>query len=313
MKRINISLNLKRRLRICISVAFLGFNSLSLFAQNDALSLDDLPLEIKQVREAFIGSYIINSQSTNTVQRGRLDFLILHRFGEFSDGAFNGFGLDYAAIRLGFDYGITDRLTVGIGRSSVGKNYDAHLKYRALTQTAGGNQNMPVSLVFFTGTALSATELKRQTAIQEENQFINQLVYTYEAMISREFSDKLAFQASTTLLHRNTVPYADKDHNILAFGVGGRLKLSKRVYLVGDYSYVVNHTEEGLYNPAALGLDIVTGGHVFQTYITNSVGFIQKEFLTATTGNIAEGDIRIGFTVKRAFMLKKEVEGGYIK
>lgn len=313
MERYKKSLKQKAGKRILLVLTIMGISSFRLFAQDDALSLDDIPVNNKQVKEAFNGSYIINNQSTNTPQEGRLDFLILHRFGEFSDGAFNGFGLDYAAIRLGFDYGITNNLAVGIGRSSVGKNYDTHLKYRILTQTVGGGKNIPVNLVLFTSTALSSTELRRQNEVHETNQFMNQLVYTYEAMISREMSHKLSFQTTASVIHRNTVAYEDYDHNIVALSFGGRLKLSKRMYLLGDYSYVFNNKEDGLYNPVALGLDIVTGGHVFQAYLTNTVGFIQKEFLTATRGNIAEGDIRIGFSVRRAFMLKREVKGGYIK
>jgi hypothetical protein len=66
-------------------------------------------------------------------------------------------------------------------------------------------------------------------------------------------------------------------------------------------------------NPAAFGIDIVTGGHTFQLYMTNSVGMIEKEFLTATTGKIGAGNLRIGFTISRSFILKKKVQGGKLK
>ena len=82
------------------------------------------------------------------------------------------------------------------------------------------------------------------------------------------------------------------------------------MHLMADYSYVINNDDNTLTNPLALGIDIVTGGHTFQVYATNSVGMIEKEFLTATTGKIQDGNIRIGFTISRAFMLKRKIKGG---
>jgi hypothetical protein len=80
--------------------------------------------------------------------------------------------------------------------------------------------------------------------------------------------------------------------------------------LMADYGYVMNNNDKTMVNPVALGIDIVTGGHTFQLYLTNSVGMIEKEFLTATTGKIQDGNIRIGFSVSRAFVLKHKVKGG---
>ena len=283
-------------------------------AQNDPLALDDLPVESTPVKSAFNGSYVINNQSTNVLQPGRLDFLILHRFGEFSDGAFNAFGMDYAAIRLGFEYGITQKLTAAIGRSSVGKNYDAHLKYRPIVQKEGGVNNVPVSVVLFSSIAFSSTELRRQNEIQESNQFANQLVYTNQAIISRQFSTKFSLQLAGAVVHRNTVLSSKYNNNVVAVSTGARLKVTDRMHITADYSHVFNKDQENkVYDPIAVGLEIVTGGHIFQMYLTNSVGMIEKEFLTATTGNIKDGDIRIGFTVSRAFMLKHDVKGGKLK
>jgi len=281
------------------------------FAQGDPLSLDNIPTESVPVKEAFNGSYIINNQSSNVLERGRLNVLILHRFGNLSDGAFNAYGLDYAAIRLGFEYGISDKLTVGLGRSSVGKNYDGYLKYRIKTQQSGGENNFPVSVVAFSSVAFSSVELQRQNSIQDNNQFLNQLVYTNELIVSRQFSEKFSFELIPTLLHRNSVASSDYNNNVYALSAGGRLKVSNRMHVMADYGYVFNNT--AFENPVALGIDMVTGGHTFQLYLTNSVGMIEKEFLTATTGKISEGNIRIGFTISRSFMLKHKVEGGKLK
>lgn len=299
-----------------ISSLFIGllfFSNEKAFSQTDPLSLDSILTESVPVKQAFNGSYIINNQSSNVLERGSLNFLILHRFGELSDGAFNAYGLDYAAIRLGFEYGISDKLTAGIGRSSVGKNYDSHLKYRFKTQKNGGTDNFPVSLVAFSSVAFSSVELQRQNLIQKDDQFINQLVYTTELIISRQFSEKFSFELIPAIVHRNSVISSNYNSSVYALSAGGRLKVSSRMHIMADYGYVMNNNDKTLVNPMAVGIDIVTGGHTFQLYVTNSVGMIEKEFLTATTGKIQDGNIRIGFSVSRAFMLKHKVKGGKLK
>jgi hypothetical protein len=130
---------------------------LSISAVNPAIAQSDSTLSFNEeeqaqktlITNAFNSSYIINGHSTNTLSPGRLNFFIAHRFGTFDQGAYNLFGLDYASIRYGFEYGVTNHLTVGIGRSSAGKNYDGFLKYKLLTQSYGGGATIPVSLVWF--------------------------------------------------------------------------------------------------------------------------------------------------------------------
>jgi hypothetical protein len=298
-------------LKMAMPLAALLINVSSLFAQHDPLSLDDVPAESVPVKQAFNGSYVINNHSSNVLESGRLNVLIMHRFGELSDGAFNAYGLDYAAIRLGFEYGITDQLTAGLGRSSAGKNYDAFLKYRVKTQTDGGANNFPVSIVGFTSAAFSSVELQRQNAIQDNNQFVNQLVYTSEVIISRQFSERFSLELIPALIHRNWVTSSDYSSNVYALSAGGRLKVSNRVHVLADYGCVFNNTAAE--NPIALGIDVVTGGHIFQVYLANSVGMIEKEFLTATTGKINNGNLRIGFTISRSFIVKPKVQGGKLK
>jgi hypothetical protein len=295
------------------ALAILLASTGQLQAQEDLLSLDSVPEVSVPIKEAFNGSYVINNHSSNVLEGGRLNFLILHRFGEVKDGSYNAFGLDYAAMRLGFEYGLADELTIGIGRTSAGKNFDGYFKYRFLTQRLGGSSSFPLSVVLFSSAAFSSVELRRQNSIHDENQFTNQLVYTTELIMSRQFSDVFSIEIVPALVKRNSVSVAEHDHNVYALSGGARLKLTERMHLMADYSYVFNNNDKSLVNPLALGFDIVTGGHTFQFYATNSLGMIEKEFLTATTGNVKEGGIRLGFTVSRAFILKPKVEGGKLK
>jgi len=284
---------------------------LALAAQDDLLSFDDVK-ETRIVESAFNGSNIVNSQSTNLLGIGRLNFLISHRFGTVNEGAYNLFGLDFSSVRLGLEYGLVKNLAIGIGRSSLGKNYDGSLKYRFFTQTEG-ERSIPFSLVLFSSAAFSSVDVKMNKDAGIDGGVGNHLVYTTQALISREFSTKLSLQIMPTFIHRNRVLDEDTDNDIYSFGFGMRFKVSRKVHLSADYYYRFNSDENrDTYDPLALGVDIVTGGHVFKVYLTNSAGMIEKEFITNTVSNFFDGDIRIGFTVLRSFVLKPEVKGGKI-
>ena len=91
--------------------------------------------------------------------------------------------------------------------------------------------------------------------------------------------------------------------------MGSRLKLGKRISLNAEYYYLfitdVESLSTPLYNPLSLGIDIETGGHVFQIILTNSVGMTENAFLGHTTGQWLNGDIHIGFNISRVFQIKK--------
>ncbi len=298
--------------KLCLLVLLLGALGIqpALSQTDSTLTLDEETAEVKTlVTHAFNSSYVVNGHSTNTLSPGRLNFFISHRFGTFDQGPFNLFGLDDSSIRFGFEYGVTSRLTVGLGRSSAGKHYDGFVKYKLLTQSHGGGASMPVSLVWFSSTALSSVDWRSQTLNDGRYRFSDYLVYTHQALISRRFSSRLSLQLSPTLVHRNKTKTAGEAHDVYALGIGGRLRLTRKLHLTADYFYT-RRNAPGVYNPAAVGIDLVTGGHVFQVYLNNAKGIIEKEFLTNTHGNAAKGQVGFGFTVMRSFVLRPEVKGG---
>jgi hypothetical protein len=107
-------------------------------AQDDLLSL----LDAEQAKEptytiaTFKASRLINGQTIETISKNHLNFWISHRFGAVNSGCIaNFFGLDEAKIRLGLEYGLTDRWLIGAGRSSLEKTYDLYTKYKVLRQS----------------------------------------------------------------------------------------------------------------------------------------------------------------------------------
>ncbi|HMG13907.1 MAG TPA: DUF5777 family beta-barrel protein, partial [Saprospiraceae bacterium] len=184
-------------------ILFVFSLSFSLSAQDnggsmlDALGTDN-PTE--RVTAAFKSPKVINSHSIEMLQKGVLDFRILHRFGDVNNGLYDMFGLDLATMRLGFDYGITDDLSVGIGRSTYLKELDGMIKYRILCQ-ATGKKSFPVSIVWVSGMTING--LKDPFEGQIPVTFSRRIAYYHEIIIGRKFSDKFSLQLSPTLVHRN--------------------------------------------------------------------------------------------------------------
>lgn len=257
---------------------------------------------------------IINGHSVETATKNTLHFLIGHRFGTLNSGAYNFFGLDQAVIRLGLDYGITKDLTVGGGRSSNEKTFDGFLKYRALKQGTGPH-TMPFTLTLLGTSALSTLKFTGQP--MADRSLRTRVTYTYQAMIARKFTDGLSVQLMPTWVHRNLVNTRAEQNDVLAVGAAVRQKITKRLALMGEYYYVLpgaTADDSRYHNSIAVGVDLETGGHVFQLHLTNSNGMIEKFFIPQTTGNFFKGDIYFGFNISRAFTVgnrKLKGAGGF--
>jgi hypothetical protein len=259
------------------------------------------------VAATFKGTHIINAQSIETPGHGTLAFLIQHRFGTLNSGAYEFFGLDQAVLRLSFEYGLTDRLAVGVGRSNIEKTFDGFLKYKALQQTTG-SRPMPVSVTLFASSAITTLKFN-QVANKPERSTASRLDYAYQVLIARKFSPSLSVQLMPTLIHRNYVPLAGMQNDVYSIGAGLRQKLTKRIALTADYFYLLpGYAADNYYNALGLGVDIETGGHVFQLHVTNAQGMTEKFFVPQTNGNFFDGNIYFGFTVARNFTIKSQLK-----
>lgn len=251
---------------------------------------------------AFKTNRVINFHSLESTAGGVLDFKISHRFGMLNQGAYDLFGLDNASIRIGADYGLSDRLTVGFGRSSYQKTYDGFVKMKLLRQSSG-KKVMPLTLAVFASTAIQTLRWQNPDRI---NYFSSRLYHSFQLILGRKFSDVLSFQLSPTLVHRNLVRNSSEANDVLALGSAGRIRLSRRLALNFEHMYVLpNQLAPGYRNALSIGFDIETGGHVFQLHLTNSTSMIEKGFVTENSGNWAEGGIHFGFNVSRVFTIKK--------
>ena len=267
----------------------------------------------------FKTTRVVNGHSIENVGEGVLDFKISHRFGAFvndSDDKFFGdlvddfFGLDGATIRIGLDYGITDRLMVGIGRSSLEKVVDGFAKYKILRQSTG-KRNMPITLSFMADMEIRTAKFSDET---RDNKFSDRLLFANQLLIGRKFSERLSLQIMPTHVHRNLTTTTEDKNDVFAIGAAGRVKLSRRVTFNAEYYYVLDDqiaTQHA--NCLSVGFEIETGGHVFQLHFSNSPFMNYAGFITQTSENwfykTADGNsmssLRFGFNISRVFTLKK--------
>lgn len=293
-------------MRRAIPVFLIFLICTSLSAQDDLMDLLNESTEesVSFTTATFKSTRIMNGHSIERMPSGQLDFRISHRFGRLNSGAYEFFGLDQSSIRLGFEYGITDWLMVGVGRGSFEKTYDGFVKFSPLRQSSGG-KTMPVSISIFSSVAL---ETLKRAEPEQSNHFSSRLSYSSQVLIARKLSQIFSVQLTPSFVHRNLVASELVPNDLWAVGTGGRIKLTKRISLNAEYYYVINanntSVSQPFYNPLSVGFDIETGGHVFQLIFTNSLSMIEKSFIGETTGRWLKGDIHFGFNISRVFTLK---------
>lgn len=256
----------------------------------------------EKVDATFKSTRLINGHSVENTYKGILDLRISHRFGTLNKGLYEFFGLDNASMRWGLDYGITDRLMIGFGRSSFQKQYDAFFKYKVLWQSTGKHR-MPVSLNIVSSAMIQTLKWDDPN---RKNYFTSRLYFAHQLIVGRKFSESFSLQLMPTLVHYNLVKKTADPNDVLAIGIGGRQKLTKRISFNAEYYYQLpGYKFADSKNSLSVGFDIETGGHVFQLHFTNSTGMTERTFISETNGEWGKGDILFGFNISRVFTLKK--------
>ena len=281
-----------------ITVLFALLHFGVIFAQDDLLKeLEaDKPKKKDIELSAFKGMQICTMQSTKMAAKGEFYFLISHRFGDLTNGLDNFFGLDNALTKIGGLYGVTNGLTLGFSRQTYHKIYELTAKYKFANQEVDG---FPFTIVGFNTLDINS-ELK--TALYPDLKFNNRLAFTTQLPISRKFSESFSLQINPIYVHKNLYDIATEKKDQVLLGIGGRYKLTKRLSLNAEYARLLGKVSDKIYNdPFTVGLDIETGGHVFQLVFSNSQPMNDVSYFTNGTGNWASKGIYFGFNVYRVF------------
>ncbi|MEO6306113.1 MAG: DUF5777 family beta-barrel protein, partial [Bacteroidia bacterium] len=278
----------------------------------------------QKVYATFKTVRIGNAQTIETVKKKHLDFRISHRFGNIYNSDLPNpinatgqtfLGYDNASdIRFSFDYGLTEDITIGIGRSKMNHIVDGSIKWKLLKQTA--NFSMPISLAFFSSTGYThdppATMYNGVVKDFPTNE-LHRFNYFNQIIIASKINNWLSLELLPSYMYRNFIKEninskngAADENGFFSIGFGGRIKLNKRISFIGDYFYNVSpfyQNNTTVYNPLALGFEIETGGHVFSLFYTNAGGLIENNFIPYTTDSWAKGQVKFGFCISRTFAL----------
>ena len=292
----------------------LGFISWqTLVAQDDDLSklLETTPAK-ERVIATFKTTRLVNANTIEQVKNGELDFRVAHRFDDIggkAGGVTTLYGLDNVVdIRISFDYGITDRWSIGFGRSKGGYEQrqilDFNTKGKLKIQEDHG---FPFSIsVFEAATVTTMKSVSDETSANYFARVGDRVSYTSQLILARKFNNWLSLELLPTYVHRNKVAYNDYN-GVFALGVGGRIKFSKRSAIIFDYYQVFNDymvKKNGFYPPIGIGYEVETGGHVFHLLFSNTRSLLDGQYITQTKENPSIGQIRFGFNISRVFNLK---------
>lgn len=248
------------------------------------------------VKNVFRGTRFINLHSANVAEKNELQMLIQHRFGDINGGFYDFFGLDQSSNRFGFEYGIFNKLTLGIGRSSYFKTYDSFLKYRILTQT----ESFPITI---TAVVAGSFPTIKNVIPEEFSDFSEKASGNVQLHVSKSFKN-LGFQISPGYIGTGYIPVENNSYSFFTLGFGGTAKLAKKVTV--NVEYLLRFEDEIDYvNPLSASIDIGTSGHLFQIMITNAQQMYDQAIITNSTGDWTEGSLYLGFNLIRAFTFKQ--------
>ena len=251
----------------------------------------------------FKATRLINQQTLEVGGTRSLDFRIHHHFGPFNSGAYDFWGIDGgASIRLGLEYSYNGRLQFGLGRTSYEKQIDGFLKYRLLRQSKSGS--MPISVTLFSGAYRNGIKGLQIGGIDKFKYASDRLSFVQQIIIARKIDDKLSIQITPTMVHYNLVDNLADNNDAYFLGIAGRYKISNRTAITYEYgAKLLNYSESKYYDSMGIGLDIETGGHVFQMFLTNSFGMTENQTFARTNSSWADRGFRLGFNVSRMFTL----------
>ncbi len=306
---ISLSINYTKNYSKIILILALLFHFFPIHAQEETVTNTEVEEDTNLVLETFQSTRIINGHSVENLRKGVLEFRVEHRFGDIAGdagGVQNMFGLDNSSdIRLALEYGITDKLMVGLGRSKgTGTPYrsliDGFAKYRILHQKKKG---MPISLSALAMSTYSYMKASEDIAeVSHFPEWQHRFAYAAQLNVARKFGERLSLSVIPTVVHRNYVP-SDDVNTLFAIGGALRCAITSTFAIMLEYYQPLHNETIRLTNTNALGIafEWITFGHNFTIYVTNSKGFGETQFIPYTYEDWLKGQFRLGFCIGRKF------------
>lgn len=284
-------------MKLKILLLFLATASFTpIFAQDDLLNeLDGEATPETYQQPAFKAMKIGNLQSTKVAEKGDLYMYVSHRFGTLKDGFETFFGFDNANTKIQMVYGLLKGVQIGVSRESLRKTFGGSAKVQIFKQS----DKFPLNIVGY-GTMNYNTELKKSRYPFLKD--VDRLSYASQLLFSRRITNSFSLELAPTFVRQNLVLESFQDHDQFALGAGGRYKLTKRISFNVDYVYNFSRADKSIYkDPLTLGVDIETGGHIFQLLFANAQSTNEPGFISNAEGDWSDGNVFFGFNIVRVF------------
>lgn len=252
-----------------------------------------------EIAEPFLATSIITLPSTTQLPTNNLLFTIQHAFGPVSNGIRGFYGLDAPAnIRFGLDYGVTQNVMLGVGRSRFDQVVDLRTKARILMQETGG---FPVGISFYGNLAFDTQEIPLE--------FSQRISHNVAALFSRQIHDALSIQITPSWTHFNVINENPvfgggieiQEADILALGMAARYLVGEKFGFSLEYIPVIGDRSDGTNNVLSIGMNVETGGHIFQMFLTSTQWITPQYVVSRSRNEFLDGDFGFGFNIHRVF------------
>ena len=301
------------RIVILLFIYFISLFAYSQQSAQDLLNIFDSEDKKNVLTFAtFKSKKIINLQSVEQSAKNELDFVISHRFGPLNSGYTDLFGLDIGSVRMFLDYGITDNLSILLARSSSEKIIDLSFKSRIITQ---GFRSSPITISSYTTISFDTLEPLWAPFDLDTDTLTKIFSFQHQFMFACKINSKLSTQLSPIYCHyyqSDKTTFTGKNIHSMALGIAGRYKINKSTSINSEWVPILirelqfinpSNKEDDIINSFSIGVDIETGGHVFQLFATNSERMSEKGFIFQNNNFWSDAGVFIGFNIARTFNL----------
>jgi len=251
------------------------------------------------IKNNFQGTRLVNGHSANLAEKGELQLLIQHRFGNINGGFYEFFGLDQASMRLGFEYGFGKNFNLGFGRSTYLKTYDLFAKIRLIQQTT----SFPLTAVVTTG---GSFPIIKDYFPESHDSFSDKFSGNVQLHLASTIK-KFSFQVSPGYMRTGFLPAENENISMFTMALGGSFSITKKLSTNVEYLVPFNSEVPGN-NPLSIGVDLDTGGHLFQIVLSNNQRMFDQAIYTNTGGDWMEGSLFLGFNLIREFDINKPLD-----
>ena len=238
---------------------------------------------------------IVNNQSTKQASEKELYLYVSHRFGSINGGIKTLFGLDIANTKIELLYGLSNNLQIGFSRESLKKTYALNAKYNLTTQTSKLPFNSSLYASYNYNSSLNE-DIYPNLNNSDRNFFFGQL------LLSKSFNDKISLQLSPSYAKKGFTETIFEQEDNLILGVASSYRISNRLAFNVEYSANLDRPKISPFSDVlSFGIDIETGGHVFQLLFSNTQTIDDISVMTDAEGSWKDGEIYFGFNILRVF------------